>query len=168
MTLNDKPFHPDLLALQQAYDAHGLAWSVPRHEAESADYAAAVFEVAGLRVRFRVAKITPTKVGQFVTLWKRIGAGPIQPFDDSDPVDLFVVSTRDGERLGQFVFPTALLGARDVVARGGQGGKRAIRVYPPWVVTTSKQAQATQRWQRPYFVAAGADAPGMRRLYAPP
>ena len=167
MTPNHKPFHPDLLALQQAYDAHGLAWNAPRHEAESADYAAAAFEVAGLRVRFRVAKITPTKVGQFVTLWKRIGAGPIQPFDDTDPVDLFVVSTREGEQFGQFVFPTAVLSARDVVARGGQGGKRAIRVYPPWVVTASKQAQATQRWQLAYFVAAGADAIRMGTLYGP-
>jgi MepB protein len=40
----------------------------------------------GLRVQYRVAKITPTKVGQFVTLWKRVGRGPIQPFDLSDPV----------------------------------------------------------------------------------
>ncbi|NHZ36045.1 MepB family protein [Massilia rubra] len=166
MTPNHDTFHPDLRVLQRAYDTHGLAWSAPRHEAESADYAAASFEVDALRVRFRVAKITPTKVGQFVTLWKRIGAGPIQPFDDTDAVDLFVVSTRDGERFGQFVFPTAVLAARDVVARGGQGGKRAIRVYPPWVVTTSKQAQATQRWQLPFFVAAGADAIRMGTLYS--
>jgi hypothetical protein len=29
----------------------------------------------------------PTKVGQFVTLWKRLGRGPIQPFDLSYPVE---------------------------------------------------------------------------------
>lgn len=167
MTSNDKPFHPDLHALQRAYDAHGLAWSAPLHEAESAAYAAASFELDGLRVRFRVAKITPTKVGQFVTLWQRSGTGPIAPFDAADPVDLFVVSTRDGERFGQFVFPAALLAARDVLSRGGQGGKRAIRVYPPWVVAGSKQAQATQRWQLAYFVADGADAALARGRYRP-
>ena len=157
--------HPDLSTLLRAYDTHGLPWSAPRHEAESADYAAASFEVAGMRVRFRVAKITPTKVGQFVTLWKRLGAGPIQPFDDTDPVDLFVVSTRDGGQGGQFVFPMAVLAAHDVVACGGQGGKRAMRVYPPWVVTSSKQAQATRRWQLAYFVAEGAGTDAVRQRY---
>lgn len=168
MTPNDDVFHPDLALIQRAYDARGLPWSAPRPEAESADYAAASFEVDGLRVRFRVAKITPAKIGQFVTLWKRIGGGPIQPFDDTDPIDLFVVSTRDGEQFGQFVFPMAVLAARDVVARAGKGGKRAMRVYPPWAVATSKQAQATQRWQLPYFLPQDAGAAAARRLYAAP
>jgi hypothetical protein len=54
-------------------------------------------------VQYRVAKITPTKVGQFVTLWKRVGRGPIQPFELNDPVDMFVVSTRSGPHPGYFV-----------------------------------------------------------------
>jgi hypothetical protein len=165
MTSNDDNFHPDLRLLQRACASHGLAWSALRHEAESADYAAASFELDGLRLRFRLARITPTKLGQFVTLWKRASGGPIQPFDESDAVDLFVIGTRDGERFGQFVFPMAVLAARDVVARAGQGGKRAMRVYPPWVRTTSKQAQATQRWQLAYFLAHDADAATARRLY---
>jgi hypothetical protein len=37
-------------------------------EAESAEYGAYTFELNDLSVRFRVAKITPTKIGQFVTL----------------------------------------------------------------------------------------------------
>ncbi|MDQ1923771.1 MepB family protein [Massilia pseudoviolaceinigra] len=167
MTIKENPFHPDLHVLQRAYDTHGMAWTAPLHEAESAEYAASSFAVEGMQVRFRVAKITPTKVGQFVTLWKRIGTCPIQPFDETDPVDLFVVSTRDGDQFGQFVFPKAVLARRDIVARAGQGGKRAIRVYPPWVLTTSKQAQATQRWQLQYFLPDGADAAAVRRLYGP-
>ena len=148
------PTHPpDLLAAQaRAYAAIGLTCTHVQPEAESADYGAATLLLGDLRVRFRVAKTTPTKVGQFVTLWKRVGRGPIQPFDVSDPVDCFVVSTRSGAQFGQFVFPMAALAAQGVVAQHGKGGKRALRVYPPWVTTTSRQAQRTQAWQLAYFL----------------
>ena len=145
--------HPDLLAAEAlAYAPIGLACSDVLPEAESADYAAHTLLLGSLRVCFRVAKITPTKVGQFVTLWKRVGRGPIQPFDLSDPIDVFVVSARSGPHFGQFVFPKAVLAARGVVAKNGVGGKRALRVYPLWDITTSRQAQATQAWQLAYFL----------------
>ena len=149
--------HPDLLAAQAlAYAPCGYSFTHLQPEAESADYAACTLLLNGLRVQYRVAKITPTKVGQFVTLWKRVGRGPIQPFDQSDPVDVFVVSCRSGPHLGQFVFPKAALVAHGVVASGdstgSHAGKRALRVYPPWDATTSRQAQRTQAWQLRYFV----------------
>ena len=106
----------------------------------------------GAHVRFRVAKTTPTKVGQFVTLWKRVGKGPIQPFDASDDLDLLVVSVRSGPNFGQFVFPKAVLCKQGVMSIHGVGGKRAMRVYPPWDTTTSRQAQKTQAWQLDYFL----------------
>jgi hypothetical protein len=31
-------------------------------------------------------------------------------------------------------------------------GKRGIRVYPPWSLTTNKQAIKTQSWQTKYFL----------------
>ncbi len=102
-------------------------------------------------LKFRVAKITPTKIGQFVTIWKRIGRGPIQPFDIEDPFDLVVVSVRTPEHFGQFVFPKHVLYEKGIVSKHGKGGKRAIRVYPPWDKTGSKQASMTQKWQLPYF-----------------
>jgi len=148
---------PDLMAAHAlAYAPCGFALSVLEVEAESADYGACAMVLNGLRIRFRVAKTTPTKAGQFVTLWKRTGKGPIQPFELSDPVDAFVVSTRSGPHFGQFVFPKAVLAAKDVVAKSGQGGKRAIRVYPPWASATSRQAQNTQTWQAAYFVDLSA------------
>jgi hypothetical protein len=40
-----------------------------------------------------------------------------------------------------------------VMSRDGYGGKRAIRVYPPWTQPIAKDAIKTQQWQLPYFVA---------------
>ncbi len=160
LSCSDSTAHPDLrVALDLVYAPNSLECSEPEIERESAEYGACVLELAGLAVRFRVAKITPTKVGQFVTLWKRIGTGPIQPFDASDPIDLFVVSCRKDVRLGQFVFPKAVLCERDVVAREGKGGKRAMRVYPPWDRPTSRQALQTQEWQLAYFLETPTDGP---------
>lgn len=146
-------FHPDLLAVKtEVYNPGHFDCSALQREVESADYGAYEFVLNARRITFRVAKITPTKIGQFVTLWKRVGSGPIQPFDRSDPVDCFVVSTRHAENFGQFVFPTSVLCAHDIVSKQGVGGKRAIRVYPPWDKTESRQAQKTQRWQLDYFL----------------
>lgn len=99
------PAHRDLAAAKElVHDPCGFACSQPVPEPESAEYAAHTFTLDGLSVRFRAARTTPTKVGQFVTVWKRSPGGPIQPFDVADPVDLFVISCRDGEHFGQFVF----------------------------------------------------------------
>ncbi|MEU2513815.1 MepB family protein [Streptomyces syringium] len=150
--------HDDLLAAKTlVYDANGFTSSQPVPEAESAEYAAHAFTVDGRSVRFRVAKTTPTKLGQFVTVWKRIGSGPIQPFDAADPVDLFVISTRDADGFGQFVFPREVLRERGIVSTDGAGGKRAFRVYPPWVTTISRQAGSTQKWQTRYFLSVPGD-----------
>jgi hypothetical protein len=40
-------------------------------EKESSEYCAYRFEINTKKILFRQAKITPTKTGQFVTLWKR-------------------------------------------------------------------------------------------------
>ncbi len=50
----------------------------PIRAEESADYGAYTFHLNGLSIIFRIAKITPTKAGQFVALWKLIEKGPIQ------------------------------------------------------------------------------------------
>jgi len=145
--------YADLLAAQTlAYRPCDFGYTDLQPEAESLDYGACTLVLNGLRVRYRVAKTTPTKVGQFVTLWKRVDHGFIQPFDASDPIDAFIVSSRSGPHFGQFVFPKAVLVAQGVMAINSQGGKRAMRVYPPWDTTTSRQAQRTQAWQQAYFL----------------
>jgi hypothetical protein len=160
--LNDSKLkiHPDLLAaVNFVYAPNALECSRLKMEQESAEYGAHTLNLAGLALRFPVSKITPTKVGQFVTLWKRIGDGPIQPFDACDPIDFFVVSCRKDDRLGQFIFPKVVLCERGVLTRNGEGGKRAIRVYPPWDRPTSRQALQTQNWQLDYFLDTSDGAP---------
>ncbi|MFD8544578.1 MepB family protein [Streptomyces sp. NPDC059649] len=164
--------HGDLLAAKAlVYDPSGFACSLPVPEPESSEYAACRFTLDGGSVRFRVAKTTPTKVGQFVTVWQRSKEGPIRPFDADDGVDLFVISSRDDDGFGQFVFPREVLCARDIVSRNGSGGKRGFRVYPPWVTPTNRQARSTQAWQVNYFFHldrdGSADLTRARALYHP-
>jgi hypothetical protein len=145
--------HPDLLAIRDlVYQPNKFIYSQPHIEPECSEYGGYVFQLNNLRVRFRVAKTTPTKMGQFVTLWKRMGTSPIQPYDISDPVDLFIISTRQGNHFGQFVFPKSVLCEHDIISTLNKGGKRAIRVYPSWDNPTSKQAKNTQNWQLKYFL----------------
>ncbi|GLW03208.1 MepB family protein [Streptomyces lavendulae] len=168
--MSEHPSWPpaDLLAARErVYGPCGFACSPPVPEAESAAYDACEFTLEGLAVRFRSARTTPTKAGQFVTVWKRSPGGPIAPFDVSDPVDLFVVSSRDGDGFGQFVLPVDALRRRGVVSVDGAGGKRAFRVYPPWVTATSRQAERTQAWQLEYFLSldGAVDTARARELY---
>ncbi len=145
-------FHIDLIAAQkQVYEPLGLTIEDFALEKESKDYDASEFVIHQLKAKFRVAKTTPTKVGQFVTVWKRIGHGPIQPFDISDPYDLFIISTRTPTNLGQFIFPKQVLYEKGILSKNEKGGKRGFRVYPPWDTAKNQQAIQSQQWQLPYF-----------------
>jgi hypothetical protein len=151
--LDEKATSPDLILMtEKVFPSNNLICSQLQIEAESQDYAAATFSLNQQRIQFRAAKITPTKVGQFVTFWKRTNNGPIQPYDLDDAFDFLIVSTRKGNLFGQFVFPKSILRTQKIISDNGKGGKRAIRVYPPWDKTSSKQAQQTQQWQLRYFV----------------
>lgn len=163
-----EPLHEDLLAAKAlVYDPNGFVCSRPVPEKESAEYAAHSFTVDGLFVRFRAARTTPAKAGQFVTVWKRAPGGPIRPFDVQDPVDLIVVSTREAGGFGQFVFPRDVLRGRGILSVNGAGGKRAFRVYPPWAVVESRQARGTQAWQADHFLSLHEDAAaGSARCHA--
>jgi hypothetical protein len=133
------------------YDQIGFSCTEPNAEAESMDYGAATFLINDKRVRFRVAKITPTKVGQFVTIWKRNAKGITEPFSNSD-LDFIIVVTQREANIGQFIFPASTLMTHGVISKNGKGGKRGMRVYPPWDKTTNNQANKTQQWQLRFFV----------------
>lgn len=150
--MNNQKMHIDLLEAQKlTYTPNGLICKNIIIETESQEYGACNFTINNKNIKFRSAKITPTKIGQFVTLWKRIGNGPIMPFDMADDIDLFVISVRNADHFGQFVFPKSVLYEKGYVSKDDKGGKRAMRVYPPWDITDSAQAKKTQTWQVLYF-----------------
>ncbi|MBO9701803.1 MAG: MepB family protein [Sporocytophaga sp.] len=146
------------IAKEHVYNQCGFICSAPQAEPESAEYGACSFNIHKKTIIFRVAKTTPTKNGQFVTIWKRINNGPIQPYDISDDFDLIVISTRKDNHLGQFVFPKSMLLEKGIISGSNKDGKRGIRVYPPWEQATSKQAEKTQGWQLRYFLRIQGDA----------
>ena len=74
-------------------------------ESESAVYNAFDLKVNSSNVKFRISKITPTKNGQFVTVYKRIEDGTIAPFESTDKIDFVIISCKNGENHGYFIFP---------------------------------------------------------------
>jgi hypothetical protein len=146
-------------AVSELLDFAGLALTrAAQRENESAEYGACRLHLDGSAVVFRVAKTTPTKLGQFVTIWRRPRPGEnITPLDSGDGVDLVIVRVADACRQGYFVFPQQALIKYGVMSCSGKGGKRAIRVYPPWCSPVASAALKTQQWQLRYFVSLDAE-----------
>lgn len=133
------------------YDKCGLRISNYKIEAESKEYHACQYKVNGLKIICRNAKITPKKIGQFVTFWKRIKNDSIEPFQETDPFDFFVINLQKEKKFGQFVIPKTVLIEKGIISRKTKEGKRAFRVYPSWDNPESKQAIQAQNWQLDYF-----------------
>lgn len=127
-------------------------------EKESAEYSACQFMVGNSKMLFRKAKITPTKNGQFVTLWKREGNNPIAPFSVADEITTVVISVEKDGQYGQFLFPASVLYSQKIFTANGKEGKRAFRLYPRWDIPESKQAAKTQQWQLQYFIEIKNDS----------
>jgi len=158
-TLMDVSYPDFLLANKLVYDPSGFFVTNVKIEKESADYSALDFHLNDKHCKFRVGKVTPKKAGFFVAIWKRLGNGPIIPYDIDDPVDFFIINIHTQNSFGQFIFPKKILAEKGVISIGGKGGKRAMRVYPPLIVTTSKQATSTQSWQQHYFLEIPKNKP---------
>lgn len=137
------------------YEPNHLTIKDIREETQNSDYGAGIFQLNSKSVRFRVAKITPTKIGQFVAFWEKDLDNKNQAFSYENATDLLVINTftNNNHYFGQFVFPKEVLVKQNILKTAAVKGKMAIRVYPSWDTPTSKQAIATQKWQSPYFAA---------------
>lgn len=120
-------------------------------DAECEAYFGYSFNVESYRIKYRKAKITPTKTGQFVTFWKRDNEGKTVPLDEKDSFDFYVIQVETETNLGFFVFPKKVLIQQQIVSSVKEG-KRGFRVYPIWDFTENKQAQKSQKWQNNYFI----------------
>ncbi|PIF46111.1 hypothetical protein CLU96_3129 [Chryseobacterium sp. 52] len=137
---------------ERIFQPLGLELSNVQEDTEAKDYSGCSFKLNNLNIRFRTSKITPTKTGQFVTIWKRNEKGETAPFDSNDCFDFYLIGTSTNHHTGVFIFPEKILVEKGILSHGLKIGKRGIRVYPSWDITESKQAKATQKWQTEYFL----------------
>lgn len=133
------------------YDKLSFIISKVNNELEGTEYDACQFELNGMKIISRSSKITPKKVGQFVTFWKRNQSGETEPYSENDQFDFYVINAKSKDRFGQFVFPKSELINKGFISSEKKDGKRGFRVYPSWDKTLNKQAQKTQKWQLDYF-----------------
>ena len=152
MTNSSKIF-PELQLLNNSiFKVCGIELENITMEKESQEYFAHIFELNKQKVKFRMAKITPTKTGQFVAIWKRNENGMTEPHNSNDEFEFYLIATRQAERFGVFIFDKTVLCENRILTSNKGEGKRGIRVYPNWCITENKQAIKTQSWQTKYFV----------------
>lgn len=152
MTNSNKLFSELELIHKYIFRVCGIELKNVETELESQEYSAHNFELNNEKVKFRMAKITPKKTGQFVTIWKRNERGITQPHDISDKFEFYIIATREENKFGIFIFNKMVLSENKILTNKNGEGKRGIRVYPTWSSATNKQAQKTQNWQERYFV----------------
>lgn len=132
-------------------NANALALKNVTQDPEGKEYCAHTFTIQDKLIKFRASKITPTKIGQFVTFWKRNNQEITIPFDLADEIDYYMVFCQKDNQAGVFIFPRTAFYQNGYLSKDGKGGKRAIRVYPRWDHPNSIIALKTQSWQLPYF-----------------
>lgn len=148
--------HKDLQFIKTTvYDKHDFVFSDLKIHTESKEYGACSFALNDFKIEHRRSKITPTKTGQFVTIWKRDLEGKTAPYSNIDDIDFVIITVKKEAQLGQFVFPKSILIEKGIFRSEIKEGKRGFRVYSPWESANNKQALTTQNWQSHYFFEVG-------------
>ena len=119
---------------------------------ECEDYFGFNFKINEIHIKFRKSKLTPKKIGQFVTFWKRDSEGKTVPFDINDDFDFYIISIEENENSGFFIFPKLVLEKKNLISSELKTGKRGFRIYADWHFPNSKQAEKTKLWQTQFFI----------------
>ncbi|GAB2733114.1 hypothetical protein GCM10027038_34460 [Arthrobacter bambusae] len=131
--------------------AHADAQPFIQVEEQSSDYESGVASIGEEQWRIRTARITPTKPGAFVAVWKRGDGGSTRPFTTDESMSGLLVFVEEKERFGVFQFTAAHLSSLGYVRSDLHPGKRGFRVYPAWCTDLNPQASRTQRAQADAF-----------------
>lgn len=123
----------------------------PHSEDQRGEYESGLVCIGDELWRIRTAKITPTRPGAFVAVWKRDEEGETRPFDVDDITVGLMVFVQDGEHFGVFRFTVAQPVLLGVTRSEAKPGKRGFRVYPSWSIGLNAQATRTQALQAPAF-----------------
>jgi len=129
-----------------------VSTSVVLPELESEDYSAYRLMLKEKNYIYRSAKTTPTKIGQFVTLWQRKPEGFIAPFDSSGNINGAIIHVHEKDKSSYFIFDRDTLIKQKIISQAGEGGKRGFRIYPKWTSPIAKAAIASQHWQLASFI----------------
>lgn len=119
---------------------------------EADEYFGFDFKINDIKIKFRKSKLTPKKIGQFVTFWKRDQNNKTVPFDVDDDFDFYLILMEENANAGFFIFPKSILEKEDLISSQLKAGKRGFRIYSDWHFPTSKQAEKTKLWQTRYFI----------------
>ena len=131
---------------------------------ECRDYYGFNFRLGSQHIKFRKAKLTPKKIGQFVTLWKRDLNGRTMPYDLDDEFDFHIILTEYAHQHGYFVFPKEILARMGILTSCLREGKRGFRVYPEWDVPINSQCLKTKEWQKEYFIEIHNEEKAIEKL----
>jgi hypothetical protein len=129
-----------------------LAISHMNPDLECEEYVGHNFKINEANIKFRKSKLTPKKIGQFVTLWKRTPDGKTIPFDIDDNFDFYIIHVEENDNAGFFIFPKITLENHKILASNVKEGKRGFRVYADWHFPENKQAGKTKQWQTEFFI----------------
>lgn len=121
-------------------------------DAEAQEYDGGSFTLASQHFIYRKAKITPKKLGHFVTLWQRNSQGITTPYNNLFTVDNVIIAVEQDAHIGYFLFSKDVVLAQGIFSTPKKEGKRGFRLYAPWLMPDSLQARKTQQWQTKYFV----------------
>jgi len=135
--------------LQKHFD---LPFSEITQDSECEEYFGFNFKINQTYFKFRKSKLTPKKMGQFVTLWKRNSDGNTIPFDIKDDFEFYIIHIEENNHSGFFLFPKAILGQQHILSNVSKEGKRGFRIYAYWHFPSNKQAEKTKLWQSDFFI----------------